>query len=331
MTIKSAALAIGLALGASQAMAQPLSYDDGPVGRQGMPARQVAAIVRSTGLTPVSPPARVGPNYIVHAIDRNGETMRVVIDAEFGDIVRIRPAGRSAGGPAPWNRWNGPRIADDLGMRQWWNTTPPRPRRSVPVARAPIAPDDAPPPPRPRIDPPIVTGAPADPVEGPPPPAGAAAAPDEALPPPPPANTARTAPDGPPPPPPVAARIGEPRVNRPPASVPHGAQAARPRTAVATPGGAPLPKPKPSAEQMAAKPGATAPGESKPAAQPRVVLPGGPAAKGEKAVDSTGAVPAPTAAAPAAEPQAAPARAPAKSEPAPASSTPPMPPMQTLE
>lgn len=280
MTIKSAALAVVLALGASQAMAQPLWYDDGPMGRGAVPPREVAAIVRSTGLTPVTPPARVGPNYVVHAVDRYGETMRVVIDADFGEVVRIRPLGPRMAGPGGWTRWNGPRIADDLGVRQWWNTTPPRPRRSVPVARAPIAPDDALP--RPRTDPPAVIGAPADPADAPP--ATGAAAP-EGLPPPPPVNAART------------------------------------------PRSAPLPKPRPSAEQMAAKPATGSPAEAKPRNQPRVVLPGGPAVQGEKAVEATGTVPAPAAAAP-----AAPQNAPAPAAPAPAvSGTPPMVPMQTLE
>lgn len=330
MTIKSAALAVVLALGASQAMAQPGWYED---GRGGIPARQVSAIVRSTGLTPVTPPARVGPNYVVHAIDRNGETVRVVIDADFGDVVRIHPLGPRMARPGPWNRWAGPRpyrqygdLSDELGIRQWWNTTPPRPRRSVPVARAPIGPDDAPPPPRPRIDPPVITGAPADPSDAPPPPAGAAAAAPETLPPPPPVNTARTGPDGPPPA--TALRSGEPKMNRPSASasVP---QSAKPRPAVATPAAAPLPKPKPSAEQMAAKPAASTPAEAKPSAQPRVVLPGGPAAKSEKAAEATGAVSPPPAAAPAAVPAPAPA---AKTQAAPPTgTTPPLPPMQTLE
>lgn len=325
MTIKSAALAGVLALGASQATAQPLWYDG---GRSAIPAREVAAIVRSNGLTPLTPAARVGPNYVLHAIDRNGETMRVVIDADFGDVVRIRPLGPRIAGPGPWNRWGGPRpyryygdLSDELGVRQWWNTTPPRPRRNVPVARAPIGPDDGLLAPRPRIDPPVVTGAPADPVDAPPPVVGATSAPD-GLPPPPPVNTARTGPDALPLP--SALRPGEPRMNRPPASVPQGAQAAKPRTA-------PLPKPRPSVEQMAAKPGEAAPAESRPSTQPRVVLPGGPAAKAEKAAEVTGTVPPPAAAAPAASPQAAPAPA-AKSQAAPPSNTiPPMPPMQTLE
>ncbi len=321
--IKSAALAAVLALGASQAVAQPGWYYGAPTG-PGIAPRQVAAVVRSVGLTPVTPPARVGPNYVVHALDRSGETVRVVIDAEDGDIVRIRPLGPRMARPGPWNRWN-----TDLGMREWWASTPPRPRRSVPIARVPIDPDDLPVPAGPRIDPPIAMGAPAGAPDGLPPP-GIAPPPGAALPPPPRVNTARTAPNGPPPPP-TAVLPGEGRMNRPPLAVQQGAHAAKPRTATATPG-APLPKPKPSAEQMAAKPAATAPGESKPTAHPRVVLPGGPATKGEKAVESTGTVPAATAAAPVSPAPAAAASAPAKSEPAPAASgTSAVVPMQTLE
>jgi len=158
-------------------------------------------------------------------------------------------------------------------------------------------------------------------ADAPPPVVGATSGPDR-LPPPAPVNTARTGPEGPPPT--AALRGGEPRMNKPPASVPQGAEAAKPRTA-------PLPKPRPSAEQMAAKPSETAPAESRPSTQPRVVLPGGPAANTEKAAEVTGAVPSPAAAAPAVSPQAAPAPA-AKSQAAPPSNAiPPMPPMQTLE
>jgi hypothetical protein len=78
---------------------------------------------------------------------------------------------------------------------------------------------------------------------------------------------------------------------------------------------------------MAAKPAASVPAEAKPSAQPRVVLPGGPAVKSEKAAEATGAV------SPAAASAAAPAPAPAaKTQAAPAAgTTPPLPPMQTLE
>jgi hypothetical protein len=322
-------LAVVLALSASQAMAQPGWYSGGPAG---IPPRQVPAIVRSTGLTPVTPPARVGPNYVVHAIDRNGETVRVVIDADFGDIVRIRPLGRSAVAPGPWNRWGSPRpyprygdLSDELGVRQWWNTAPPRPNRNIPVARAPIGPEGPPPPPRPRTDPPIANGAPIDPADLPAPAAGVGAPPEAALPPPPPVNTARTGPDGPPPA--IAARPDE-RANRPAAPTP---QAAKPHTAAVAPQGAPLPKPKPSAEQMAVRGNGTAPAAAKPS--PRVVLPGGPAAKGEKPAAAVATAPAASAPAPAAAATGTtpPAETPSAPAAAATSATPPMPPMQTLE
>jgi hypothetical protein len=46
----------------------------------------------STGLAPLTRPIRRGPYYVLVAVDRVGRQMRVVVDAQLGDIVNLRPA-----------------------------------------------------------------------------------------------------------------------------------------------------------------------------------------------------------------------------------------------
>jgi hypothetical protein len=45
--------------------------------------------VRLIGLTPTTRPYRRGPFYVVHAVDLSGTALRVVADAELGDILSI--------------------------------------------------------------------------------------------------------------------------------------------------------------------------------------------------------------------------------------------------
>jgi hypothetical protein len=70
-----------------------------------LPPYEIMSIVRSTGLTPLTRPMRRGPYYVLVAVDRVGRQMRVVVDAQLGDIVNLRPAlaagsyGPELGGP----------------------------------------------------------------------------------------------------------------------------------------------------------------------------------------------------------------------------------------
>ena len=156
MTIRAAAIAVLLGLGCGQALAQPGWYRDWPQ-YDGIPPHQVMRVVRASGLTPVSRPVLAGPNYVVDAIDRNGEMRRVVVDAEFGDIVRVRPLDATARRPMPqppgaWNRPPRPPAGFDQDEvatlppggppSRWQPGPPPRPRGDVPGARAPGGPPD---------------------------------------------------------------------------------------------------------------------------------------------------------------------------------------------
>ena len=76
--------------------AMPPSYGDGyarlapPI----LPPREIYAILRESGFSPLGAPRQRGLVYTVSAIDRDGEDGRMVIDARSGRILRFMPAWR---------------------------------------------------------------------------------------------------------------------------------------------------------------------------------------------------------------------------------------------
>jgi hypothetical protein len=81
-----------LGFGASgTAAAQPI-YASPEFSDPVLPPYEIMSIVRSTGLAPLTRPMRRGPYYVLVAVDRVGRQMRVVVDAQLGDIVNLRPA-----------------------------------------------------------------------------------------------------------------------------------------------------------------------------------------------------------------------------------------------
>lgn len=58
----------------------------------GLPAYEIIATVRAHGLAPIGELARRWPYYVLHAYDPRGIEVRVVIDAQFGDILSVAPA-----------------------------------------------------------------------------------------------------------------------------------------------------------------------------------------------------------------------------------------------
>jgi len=120
-----------------------------------LPPYEIMSIVRSTGLAPLTRPMRRGPNYVLVAVDRAGRQMRVVVDAQLGDIVNMRPAmaavsyGPGASyGPEPV-RPNGPPAAvppGPVGPTAAYGSHPngdaqaPMPPRSIPKPAVPDAP-----------------------------------------------------------------------------------------------------------------------------------------------------------------------------------------------
>jgi hypothetical protein len=111
VNIKVAVVTLLLGFGATEAMAQPGWYR--PFAE--VSPYEVVRILRVRGLVPVSRPALVGPNYVVQATDRNGDLKRVVVDAEYGDIVRVISLNRPPPPPAPpaWARPPRPLAPDD--------------------------------------------------------------------------------------------------------------------------------------------------------------------------------------------------------------------------
>jgi hypothetical protein len=172
-----------------------------------LPPYEIMSIVRSTGLAPLTRPMRRGPYYVLVAVDRVGRQMRVVVDAQLGDIVNLRPAlAADSYGPEVGRPTGSPGVAaalpDTAGAVASHPSgdmaLPPTPPRSIPNVRAGVnAPNPAPsptrvavaepalppPPPLPRPRPKVAlieapAPAPADAPAGPPtakPPAAAAA------------------------------------------------------------------------------------------------------------------------------------------------------------
>jgi hypothetical protein len=66
-----------------------------------LPDYEILNSVRLLGLRPTTQALRRGPYYVLHAIDRRGVEMRVVADAQLGDVVSVAPvlAPRFNGGP----------------------------------------------------------------------------------------------------------------------------------------------------------------------------------------------------------------------------------------
>jgi hypothetical protein len=74
-----------------------------------LPAYEILTTMRLMGLNPISEPVRRGPYYVLHAYDPRGIEVRVVADAQFGDILYIAPARALNTAYAPRYQ-RGPRI-----------------------------------------------------------------------------------------------------------------------------------------------------------------------------------------------------------------------------
>jgi hypothetical protein len=121
-----------------------------------LPPYEIMSIVRSTGLAPLTRPMRRGPYYVLVAVDRVGRQMRVVVDAQLGDIVNLRPAlaagsyGPELGRPELGHPNGLPGVAaappDTTGATTVYGSRPggdsaiaPTPPRSIPNASIPNA------------------------------------------------------------------------------------------------------------------------------------------------------------------------------------------------
>jgi hypothetical protein len=104
-----------------------------------LPPREVYAVVRDSGFSPLGVPQQRGLVYTIAVIDRGGEDGRLVIDARNGRIIRFMPAYRMGDnlGEALTTRYGpvGPRPVGSVGSR-------PRPPASIPsvASRTPSMP-----------------------------------------------------------------------------------------------------------------------------------------------------------------------------------------------
>ncbi len=120
-----------------------------------LPPRVIVAIVRSTGLEPLTKPVHNGPAYALRAVDRAGRQLQVMVDARAGRIVRIVPvAGGYAGVPPAYGRPPGVAVVPDGYRPNSRIAALPPGGEAAPGARAPAvgaAVQGGPPPvPRPR-------------------------------------------------------------------------------------------------------------------------------------------------------------------------------------
>jgi hypothetical protein len=64
-----------------------------------LPPSEILASVRYVGLDPTGEPVRRGAYYVLHAFDNTGVELRVVVDAQFGDVLFMAPALNAALAP----------------------------------------------------------------------------------------------------------------------------------------------------------------------------------------------------------------------------------------
>ena len=148
MKLRAAALSIVATIAATPAMAQywyapgPYGgarpyYAPAPYGYEGVSPYEIAAIVRSANLQPISRPWRNGANFMVRATNARGEVVNVLVDAYRGRILRIAaaemaPVARLA--PDPRDTGMAPQYDAD------GNPLPPRPvPQAAPHAQRPAA------------------------------------------------------------------------------------------------------------------------------------------------------------------------------------------------
>jgi hypothetical protein len=138
------ALTIGLAAGLLAAtLSLVAARSQPPVAPAGLqPVDEILATVSEMGLVPAGKPLRRGPYYVFHAYDRHGLEVRVVADAQLGDILSVVPAGPVAL-VSPKDR--PPRI---IHVPQPGESNASVPDRDEPEADSDADDDDAAPPPR---------------------------------------------------------------------------------------------------------------------------------------------------------------------------------------
>jgi hypothetical protein len=148
------ALTIGLAAGLLTATLSLVAVRAQPVVPADLrPVDDILVTANELGLVPFGKPHRRGPYYVFHAYDRYGLEMRVVADAQLGDILSVVPVGpvalvspndrppRIIHVPEPQSRQQHPAPHSDLGRAEADRHTappvPPGPNSLTPVYPTP--------------------------------------------------------------------------------------------------------------------------------------------------------------------------------------------------
>lgn len=87
-TLAAAVVAGGLLSGAARAQSPELRASSIGI----LPPPDILESVSYLGLDPTGEPVRRGAYYVLHAYDRAGIQLRVVVDAQFGDVLFMAPA-----------------------------------------------------------------------------------------------------------------------------------------------------------------------------------------------------------------------------------------------
>ena len=68
-----------------------LNHRDHVAAANALPDSAILNSVRALGFIPTTPALRRGPYYVLHAYNPRGVEVRIVADAELGDIVSVQP------------------------------------------------------------------------------------------------------------------------------------------------------------------------------------------------------------------------------------------------
>jgi len=61
------------------------------VASNALPASQIVTSIAELGFSLIGQPLRRGPYYVLHAYDRRGGEVRIVADAQLGDVLSVTP------------------------------------------------------------------------------------------------------------------------------------------------------------------------------------------------------------------------------------------------
>ncbi len=86
MKIQAIVMAAGVALVSTYAIAAPLQRRVPGM----LPPAKINGTVRSMGLMPAGQPVRQGDTYAVLATSRRGKSVRIIVDARFGEVLSVQ-------------------------------------------------------------------------------------------------------------------------------------------------------------------------------------------------------------------------------------------------